>query len=75
MARPKATAPAPKIAKTVEQFCEDYGISRRTFENWEARGAAPEITQPVPGGRKLITRESEEAWKQAHTGRRLSSGM
>lgn len=68
MARPKAT-PAPKSAKSVDEFCDDYGISRRTFENWEARGVTPAIMQPVPGGRKFITREAEEEWKLRHTGR------
>lgn len=72
MGRPKATAPAIKPAKSaisIDEFCDSYGISRRTFDYWDARGAAPETTQPVPGGRRFITREAEEEWKLAHRAR------
>lgn len=56
-----------RSAKSVAEFCDTYGITRRTFENWQVKGVAPAITQPIPGGRKLISQQSEEEWKLTHT--------
>jgi hypothetical protein len=54
--------------KTISQFCRDWDIGRATFYLWKKQGLAPAVTQPAgPRGRVIITPESEEAWKRAHT--------
>jgi hypothetical protein len=64
MIRPVTTGRAPLTrAKSVAEFCASYGISRTTLENWAKRGIAPDIVQPIPRGRKLITAEAEAAWR------------
>jgi hypothetical protein len=66
---PRSTVPKPKrLGKSVQEFCLAYGISRSTFEVWRRRGLGPDEVQPIPGGRILITEESENAWKAKHSG-------
>jgi hypothetical protein len=53
---------------TVDEFCQRYGLARRTFEKWRAKGIAPAVLQPAgPHGWLLITSEAEDAWKAKHT--------
>ena len=63
MARPEVTG------KSVAEFCRDWGISRSTFNNWDARGVGPVTVQPVPRGRKIITPENEDAFARRHARR------
>ena len=56
-----------RAGKSVAEFCYAYGISRSTFNNYQKRGVGPAMTQPVPGGRVIITPEAEHAWKACHT--------
>jgi hypothetical protein len=56
-----------RAGKSIAEFCAAYGISRATFANWRKDGVAPACTQVVPRGRVLITQESEDQWKRAHT--------
>jgi hypothetical protein len=54
--------------KTVDEFCAAYDVSPATFYRWKLQGNAPAVWQPGgPGGRQIITPESEDAWKRAHT--------
>ena len=67
MAHP--SVPKPKrLGKSVQEFCQAYGISRSTFETWRRRGIGPAELQPIPGGRIIITDEAEAAWKARVTG-------
>ena len=69
----KRAAPVPGApvvgygAITIAEFCRAYHISRGTFSNWQIAGVGPALTQPLPGGRVLITAEAEAAWKAKHT--------
>ena len=56
-----------RAGKSIAEFCAAYGISRATFANWRKDGLGPACTQVVPRGRVLITQESEDQWKRAHT--------
>ena len=65
MASPGKTT---RASKSVQEFCRDFHISRRTFEHWQKRGIGPAITQPAGRyGRIVITAESEDAWKAKYT--------
>jgi hypothetical protein len=56
-------APKKRRGKSVAEFCETWGISLSTFENWQRRGVGPRVVQPAgPGGRRLITDEEETRW-------------
>lgn len=46
---------------TVAEFCEDVGISRRTFHEWRAKGRAPRCLK-LPNGGLRIRRADFEAW-------------
>jgi hypothetical protein len=71
MAAREVTGRKPAIAragKSISEFCQAWNISRRTFDNWRKRGLAPGVVQPGgPGGRAIITPQSEEAWARRHT--------
>jgi hypothetical protein len=69
MARPEVTGrKIQRAGKSISEFCRTWNIGRATFYNWRKLGLAPAVTQPAgPGGRAIITPESEEAWKRAHT--------
>jgi hypothetical protein len=68
MARPEITGrKIARAGKSIAEFCQAYGISRSTWNNWQKAGLGPAVTQPVPGGRVLITTEAEEEWKRRHT--------
>jgi hypothetical protein len=57
-----------RASKSVAQFCDSYGITRRTLEHWIAKGIGPAILQPAGRyGRIVITQEAEDAWKAKHT--------
>lgn len=53
--------PDKRPAKSIAEFCDAYGINRSTFNNWRKAGIGPAVTQPIPGGRALITEEFESA--------------
>jgi transposase-like protein len=63
----QSSPPSERPNKTIAEFCRDYDISPATFFNWRKAGVAPALTQPLPGGRALITPESEAAWKDKYT--------
>jgi hypothetical protein len=77
MARPEVTGRRPaagrkvnRAGKTIAEFCSDWDIGRATFYLWKKQGLAPAVTQPAgPGGRVIITPESEAQWKARHTAR------
>jgi hypothetical protein len=63
-----ALTPVERKGKTPDEFCQVYGIARRTFEKWKAKGLAPAVLQPGgPHGWQLITQESEDEWRRRHT--------
>jgi hypothetical protein len=63
-----ALSPAERGGLTVNEFCEKYGVSRRTYEKWKAGGVGPSVLQPGgPHGWQLITAESEAEWRRRHT--------
>jgi hypothetical protein len=72
MAQPKSTRRhkaaakriprGPRLGKSPAQFCEAYGISRSTFEEWRRRGLGPAELQPIPGGRIIISEQAEREW-------------
>jgi transposase-like protein len=63
----QSSPPSERPNKTIAEFCRAYDISEATFFNWRKRGLSPSLTQPIPGGRALITPESEAAWKAKYT--------
>jgi hypothetical protein len=71
MAPRNVTGRKPAIAragKSIVEFCQAWGISRRTYDNWQRKGLGPAVVQPGgPGGRAIITPQSEEAWARRHT--------
>lgn len=61
-----------KAAFTVDEFCFRNGeISRQTFWLWRRAGTAPDVI--VAGGRRLITREAEQAWLASRPIAKLST--
>ena len=46
---------------TVDDICDDLGISRRIFYEWRAKGKAPECT-PLPNGETRVTRNEYARW-------------
>lgn len=53
--------PSGRDKLTVAEFCEDLGISRRTFHEWRAKGRAPRCLK-LPNGDLRIRRVDFEAW-------------
>jgi hypothetical protein len=61
------STPTPKRAgRSIQEFCNSWGVSRATFDNWRRRGLAPKLVQPIPRGRVLITQEAESEWVARH---------
>jgi excisionase family DNA binding protein len=48
---------------TVAEVCAELGISRRTFQEWRAKGRAPECAK-LPNGDLRIERAALDAWWQ-----------
>ena len=70
MARPEITGRASlnRKGKSPAEWCRQYGISRSTFNNWKRKNIGPAVTQPAgPGGKQIITDESDADWRRAHT--------
>jgi hypothetical protein len=64
----RTRSPVIRAGKSIREFCAAYGISRSTYFKWREAGHAPAQIQPAgPRGRVLITQESEDAWKRAHS--------
>jgi hypothetical protein len=60
----------PTSGKTIEQWCDSYGWSRATWNRAQDAGTGPAIIQPSgPGGRVIVTPESEAEWIRRHTRR------
>jgi excisionase family DNA binding protein len=48
---------------TVDEFCAEMRITRRTFERWRQRGTAPRVKQPGgPNGPIRIKRSWFDEW-------------
>jgi hypothetical protein len=55
-------------AKTIDEWCAERRITRRTFENWRRKNLTPKITQPAgPKGRMTISPEDEAEWNRAYS--------
>jgi len=46
---------------TVDEICEDLGISRRTFYEWRAHGTGPKCIK-LPNGQLRVRRADYERW-------------
>ncbi|MFC4004884.1 helix-turn-helix transcriptional regulator [Prauserella oleivorans] len=46
---------------TVDEFCEEIGIARSTFDDWRAKGRAPQCIK-LPNGKLRIRRSDYESW-------------
>lgn len=46
---------------TVEEFCQDLGIARSTFDDWRAKGRAPACMK-LPNGKLRIRRTDYDLW-------------
>lgn len=46
---------------TVDEFCDELGIARTTFDDWRAKGRAPTCLK-LPSGRLRIRRVDIETW-------------
>jgi hypothetical protein len=58
----------PRTGLSPDQFCQRYGISRSTFEDWRRRGVGPAELQPLGrGGRIIITEQAEADWLAKRT--------
>ncbi len=58
---------APRTWLTVDEFCEELGISRSTFYDWRAKGRAPRVRK-LPNAKLRIARADIEAWYDALEG-------
>jgi hypothetical protein len=56
-------APTPRLALSVQEFCEAHRISVQMFYKLRPQGLMP-VTFNV-GTRVLISREAAEAWRRA----------
>ena len=57
-----AGRPAPVRGRlTVAEFCAEMKISRRTFQEWRAKGRAPRCHK-LPNGDLRITHAAFEEW-------------
>lgn len=58
----EAGRPAPARGRlTVAEFCAEMKISRRTFQEWRAKGRAPRCHK-LPNGDLRITYTAFEEW-------------
>jgi len=46
---------------TVDEICEDLGVSRRTFYEWRAHGTGPKCIK-LPNGHLRVRRADYERW-------------
>ncbi|ATE57498.1 helix-turn-helix transcriptional regulator [Actinosynnema pretiosum] len=46
---------------TVEEFCQEMGISRSTFNDWRAKGRAPRARK-LPNGKLRLDRSDVTTW-------------
>ncbi len=46
---------------TVQDFCEEVGVSRSTFYDWRAKGRAPRCLK-LPNGEIRIRRTEADRW-------------
>ncbi|MEV0089115.1 helix-turn-helix domain-containing protein [Saccharopolyspora sp. NPDC050642] len=46
---------------TVTEFCQEFGISRSTWDDWRAKGRAPKCIR-LPNGSLRIRRTDFEKW-------------
>ncbi|MFE3457418.1 helix-turn-helix transcriptional regulator [Nocardiopsis aegyptia] len=49
---------------TVDEFCEELGIARSTFNDWRAKGRAPKCAK-LPNGQLRIRRSVFEQYMAA----------
>jgi hypothetical protein len=49
---------------TVSDFCEELGISRRTWEEWRVRGVTPKYRK-LYNGKITILRKDVDSWFDA----------
>ncbi|MFE0267253.1 helix-turn-helix transcriptional regulator [Nocardiopsis alba] len=49
---------------TVDEFCEDIGIARSTFNDWRAKGRGPKCAK-LPSGKLRIRRSEAEKYMAA----------
>jgi len=54
-------SPVRRGRLTVEEICEDLGVSRRTFYEWRAKGTAPKCMK-LPNGELRVSRTDYERW-------------
>jgi excisionase family DNA binding protein len=54
----------PRTWLTVDEFCEEMGISRSTFYDWKAKGRAPRVRK-LPNAKLRIDRTDIKAWYDA----------
>lgn len=52
---------------TVDEFCEEMGISRSTFYDWKAKGRAPRVRK-LPNAKLRIDRADIKTWYDALEG-------
>ena len=62
------TSPAQRDGKpsqrgrlTVDDICDDLGISRRTFYEWRAKGTGPKCMK-LPNGELRVSRADYDRW-------------
>lgn len=65
--RVKATPPAPSRPNvdewlTVDEFCAELKIGRRTYERWRSQGIAPRADRPTWNGPLRMKRSWVDAW-------------
>jgi excisionase family DNA binding protein len=46
---------------TVDDICDDLGISRRTFYEWRAKGTGPKCMK-LPNGELRVSRADYDRW-------------
>jgi hypothetical protein len=50
---------------TVDEFCAELKIGRRTFERWRSQGIAPRADRPTRNGPLRMKRSWVEEWIEA----------
>lgn len=58
---------------TVQEFCDELGIGRGTWESWRRRGVTPRYRK-LFNGRIVILRSDADAWFDALPGGGLAPG-
>jgi predicted site-specific integrase-resolvase len=49
---------------TVDEICDDLGVSRRTFYEWRMKGTGPKCTK-LPNGELRVTEPDYQRWLDA----------